>query len=47
MAKATAKSFSAADDNLEGILHKICRSKWEKEVVEKKAKPHAIGWVFA
>lgn len=45
--KNTLQSFQVADSNLDQILHKICRNKWEQEVIKSKSKPHSIGWVFA
>ena len=44
---ATRGSFDVAHANLDKILTNICQKKWEQEVVEKKGKPHAIGWVFS
>ena len=45
--QSTTQSFNVADNHLDNILQKICHQGWEKEVVEKKGKPHAIGWVFS
>ena len=46
-AKTIAQSLQAAEDNLDGILEEICHKKWEKEVVQKRMKPHTVGWVFS
>ena len=42
----STQSLQAADDNIDGILHKICAKKWEQEVIKKKMKPHSIEWFF-
>ena len=47
MVTATQGSFESAANNIDSILHKICQKKWEQEVIEKKAKPHACEWVFS
>ena len=47
LGRKTVGSLTAAESNLENILHTICEKKWEQEVIQKKAKPHAAGWVFS
>lgn len=44
--KQTANSFDVANSNIDKILNTICQKQWEKEVIQKKGKPHSIGWVF-
>ena len=40
-------SLDVADHNIDNILHLICQRKWENEVIEKKGKQNAVGWVFS
>ena len=41
-----SQSLGVAHSNIDNILQDICRKKWEREVIQKKGRPHSVNWVF-